>query len=225
MAQTVTTPDSGALRAPSRALAALTRAGTVAGPLFVVGSVVQAFARPGFDLRRHAISLLILGGPGWIQVINFVVTGLLVLAGAVGIRRLLRSGPGATWGPLLYGGYGAGLIVAAIFHPDPALGFPPGTPEGVAGSTSWHGALHDIAFLLLVVSLSAACFVFLRRFLALGRRGWACYCAASGVLPFPLVALGAAQGGSGLPLLGVAVVVSTAVALLPVGLLGLATDS
>lgn len=32
--------------------------GVVAGPLFTVVGLIQAFTRPGFDLTRHALSLL-----------------------------------------------------------------------------------------------------------------------------------------------------------------------
>lgn len=61
--------------------------GTIAGPLFIVSSGVQALTRPGFDLRRHAISMLTLGDQGWMQRATFVTTGLLVLVAAAGIRR------------------------------------------------------------------------------------------------------------------------------------------
>ncbi len=46
----------------------LLASGVVAGPLFVGVSLIQAFASEGFDLRRHAISMLSLGELGWIQV-------------------------------------------------------------------------------------------------------------------------------------------------------------
>jgi|SRR5947209_1344960 len=70
--------------------------GVVAGPLFMGVSLVQAFTRPGFDLRRHAISMLSLGDMGWIQTSNFVATGLLVLALAAGVRRALHPGRAGT---------------------------------------------------------------------------------------------------------------------------------
>ena len=60
--------------------------------------LVQAFTREGFDLRRHPLSLLSLGELGWIQIGNFVVAGLLVVAFAVGLRRVLHPGRGGTWG-------------------------------------------------------------------------------------------------------------------------------
>ncbi len=57
----------------------------------------------GFDPRRHPLSLLSLDELGWIQITNFVVAGLLFVASAVGMRRVLHPGRGTTWGPLLIG--------------------------------------------------------------------------------------------------------------------------
>lgn len=60
--------------------------GLIAGPLFVAASLGQEFTRNGFDLARHPISLLSLGSAGWIQIANFVVSGVLYVLGAVGLR-------------------------------------------------------------------------------------------------------------------------------------------
>jgi uncharacterized protein DUF998 len=51
----------------------LLQAGTVAGPLFVVSSLVQATLRAGFDPAQHPPSALALGGAGWVQVLTFVL--------------------------------------------------------------------------------------------------------------------------------------------------------
>jgi hypothetical protein len=146
--------------------------GIIAGPLFVVASVAQAFTRTGFDLGRHPISLLSLGSLGWVQVANFVVSGVLYVAGAVGLRMALRPGRGSTWAPRLVALTGVGLIVAGVFTTDAGAGFPPGAPAG-APAMSWHGMLHEVGFALSFVGAIAACGVFARRYVALGRRGWA----------------------------------------------------
>ena len=104
--------------------------GVVAGPLFLAGSLVQAFTREGYDLGRHPISLLSLGDLGWLQVTNFVVTGALYVACAVGLRRALRPGSGGTWGPRLVGALGVGLVCAGLFVTDAGAGYPPGHPLG-----------------------------------------------------------------------------------------------
>ena len=72
--------------------------GVIAGPMYVAVSLAQALTREGFDLSRHQWSLLANGGPGWIQIANFVVTGLMVIAFAVGLRRALAPGPGRALG-------------------------------------------------------------------------------------------------------------------------------
>jgi hypothetical protein len=102
--------------------------GLAGGVIFMPLSLVQAFIRPGFDIRRHPLSLLLLGDVGWIQVLNFVVCGALAVALAIGLRMLLKPGHAGTWAPLLVGGFGVGTVVAGVFHPDPSLGFPQGLP-------------------------------------------------------------------------------------------------
>src|SRR6476646_11352837 len=65
--------------------------GVVAGPFYVVVSLAQALTRDGFDLTRHQWSLLENGDLGWVQVANFVLTGLMVTAYAVGQARALGA--------------------------------------------------------------------------------------------------------------------------------------
>jgi len=159
--------------------------------------------RDGFDIRRHALSLLSNGDLGWIQIVNFLVCGLLVIA--VGMRRVLRGSRGGTWGPLLIGVYGVGLIGAGFFRADPALGFPPGLPAGAYDTISWHGIMYFISGGIGFLALIAACFVLARRYAALGQRGWAAYSVATGVIFF-----GIASGSKGA---GVSVAFAVAVVL------------
>jgi hypothetical protein len=165
----------GAIRAPVGKVLIMKRAllvcGLIAGPVFIAANLIQAFTRTGFDLARHPISLLSLGSLGWLQIANFVVSGILYVLGAVGLRVARRPGPGSSWGPLLIGITGAGLIIAGLFTTDPGAGFPPGAPAG-APSMSSHGAVHEVGFLLSFVGAIAACGVFARRYAALGRRAW-----------------------------------------------------
>jgi hypothetical membrane protein len=91
---------------------------------------LQAFTVDGFDLRRHPLSLLSVGEHGWIQIANFVISGALVLACAVGLRRPLHPGRGGTWGPGLVGFVGVGLIVAGVFTADAGSGFLQELPRG-----------------------------------------------------------------------------------------------
>lgn len=187
---------AGAACAPaSRTTKTLLAYGVIAGPIYVGVSLVQALTRDGFDLARHQWSLLANGGLGWLQIANFVVTGLMLLAMAAGVGRRLRPGVAATWAPRLIGGYGLGMIAAGVFRADPALGFPAGTPDGPA-QVSWHGMLHlgsaGIGFACLV----AACLVVARRFAAERRRGWAAFSRVTGVLFLAGFAGMAASGGA-----------------------------
>lgn len=169
--------------------------GVLAGPAYVLVSLGQALTRDGFDLTRHSWSLLATGPFGWIQSTNLVLTGLMILAFAVGLRRALRPGPGATWAPRLIAGYGAGLVAAGVFRADPALGFPAGTPAD-ARTISWHGALHLTAGGIGFLGLTAACLVLGRRFAGGGRPGWATFSRVTGVL-FLAAFAGIASGSGG----------------------------
>lgn len=187
---------------------ALLVCGIIAGPLYVITGLIQMLIRPGFDITRHDLSQMSIGDLGWIQIGNFLVTGLLTVAGAVGMRRALarRGGRGRTWGPLLVGVYGLGLIGAGFFSADPARGFPPGTPPGAATITG-HGLLHFISGGVGFLCLIAACFMFARRFASLKRSGWAIYSAITGILYFAAfagIASGSQQGGTILTLVTLA---------------------
>jgi hypothetical membrane protein len=177
----------------TRRTRALLACGVAAGPLYIVVAVVQILTRDGYDVTRHALSLLANGALGWVQISNFVVAGLLTLAGAVGLRQALQDGRGRTWGPRLLGVYGGSLIAAAFLVADPALGFPPGTPEGPPADVTWHGVGHFIAGAVGFFALIAACFVFARRFAALGQRAWATFSMVTGVVFFAAF-LGIAAG-------------------------------
>ena len=168
--------------------------GVLAGPLYLAVGLAQALTRDGFDPTRHAWSLLANGEHGWIQVANFLVAGVMTVAGAVGLRRAMAPGPARTWAPALIAGYGLGLFAAGVFRADPAQGFPAGTPETVA--LSWHGALHfavgGVGFLCLI----AACLVLGGRLARDGEHGLAWFSRVTGVLFFAAFA-GIASGSHG----------------------------
>jgi hypothetical membrane protein len=168
--------------------------GAVAAPLFIVVALIEISTRPGFDLRRNDLSLLSNGDLGWVQIANFVVAGILVIGGAFGIRRAIPSGRASTWGPLLLGIYGLGWVGAGVFVADPMNGFPPGTPNGLPTSASWHSWMHLVSGSIGFLANIAACFVFSRRFASLGQRGWMAYSIGTGLLV--LVAVVGISSGS-----------------------------
>jgi hypothetical protein len=178
---------------------ALLASGIVGGVGFPGIMLAAGALREGYSALHQPVSMLSLEAGGWVQIANFAVTGLLMVACAVGLRRALGSGRGAMWGPLLIGIYGVGLVGAGVFSADPSFGYPPGAPLGPAASFSVHGRLHEVASYMVFGPLMAACFVFARRFAAEpGRRGWAAYSILTGLaLPvFIAVAFNAWSSGS-----------------------------
>jgi hypothetical protein len=146
-----------------------------AAGVFGVVSLTQAATREGFDLTRFPLSALSNGELGWIQITNFVVSGLLTLAGAIGLHRALRGSPGGTWAPRLVAIYGVGLFVSGPFVLQGGGGFPVGDP-GVPGMTA--GTIgHILAGTIAFAALISACYVLGRHYaragaarLALGSR-------------------------------------------------------
>lgn len=154
--------------------------GVVAGPLFVLTFLVLGATRAGYDPLRHPISSFAIGDSGWLQIANFIVTGSLLLAFAVGLRRALRPAIGAVWGSRLVALVGMGLIGAGVFVTDPVYGYPADLPL-VLSQYSVHGRLHGLFSTPVFVGLPGACFVLARRFAALGKRGWMTYSIFTGV--------------------------------------------
>jgi len=180
MTATTTISTTSTCSPAARTTRSLLGYGIIAGPLYAGVGLAQALTRDGFDLSRHAWSLLENGALGWIQITNFVVTGVLIVAAATGLRRALAPGRGRTAAPILVGVYGLSLVAAGIFRADPAQGFPIGTPETTA--ISWHGMVHFAAGAIGFSCLIAACFVLGGRFSREGRRGLARFSRITGVV-------------------------------------------
>lgn len=173
-------PDRGCT-VSGRVTRSLLGYGVLAGPLYIVVSLAQAVTRDGFDPVRQEWSLLANGPGGWIQVTNLILTGLMVMAAAVGVRRSFGSGVGRRWVPWLLAVYGVGLVAAGVLRADPMNGFPLGTPDGPPVRPSVHGALHigagGVGFLALIV----ATWLLATRFRAEGRRRYAFLTRAVGI--------------------------------------------
>jgi hypothetical membrane protein len=99
--------------------------GILTGPLFLVVAIIQAITRSGYNVRLNAVSQLSLGDRGWIQITSFLLAGLLGVRCATGVRRLLKGQKGEGWAAFLDGTFGLGLIVGAVFSPDPGFGLLP----------------------------------------------------------------------------------------------------
>jgi hypothetical protein len=186
MTSTSTTPAVTSIDVPStpvRSTRTLLIAGALAGPLFAVLATGQVLLRDGFDLRRHPLSLLATGGPGFVQVANFVLAGIGVLCLAVAVRRTITDGVGRRWLAPLIAVFGLGLVASGVFVMDPENGFPIGTPEGPTPAMSWHGIGHIAAVTAAFTGLAAACIVLAVR-MGRHRAGWAAMLNACAALVF-----------------------------------------
>ncbi|MGA2091645.1 MAG: DUF998 domain-containing protein [Endomicrobiales bacterium] len=179
-------------------------AGIIEGPFYIAVAIIQGFNRQGFNFTRHSISMLSLGDLGWIQIINFVVCGFLLITFALGVWRQLHSRRGCTWCSLLLGTGGVGMIAAGVFPTDPGFGFPPGGPLG-AIPMSPNGILHSLAFFVITFSLVMACFIFTYWFSSLKNMRCAAYCMTTGVTAPILVFLAidvTPASNAGVPMFG-----------------------
>jgi hypothetical membrane protein len=159
----------------------LTPCGAIGAALFVLVFLIDGRLHPDYDPIRDSVSELELGPWGWVQAASFVVTGLLMIAFAVGLAWTLRSGRAYRWTPRLVAAYGIGLILAGIFRTDPVP----------AARTTVHGDLHQAASVLVFGSLTAVCFVVARR---IPERRWAWYCRLTGIaVPVLFLAAGGGQ--------------------------------
>jgi len=129
-------------------------AGLVVGPLWIAVVIAVTWLEWDFlhslgweVVDNHEVpypSATARGDFGWLQMVNFAVAGILVATFAVGFRREFRrriSGRVATAG---FGLFTAGLLLN-VGQTD--LGDEP---------TTWHGAMHDVGFLLTLLSMLIA---------------------------------------------------------------------
>jgi hypothetical membrane protein len=157
--------------------------------LFTVVYLIEGATRPGYNAWRQPASDLSVGPGGGVQVVSFIICGLLFLGFAIALNRDSR------WAAILVSIAGVGLIIAGVFVTDPAPGF----PLGSTGRTSTvHGGIHLIASFLVFTTLPIACFVLARWFARAKKRGWALYSLVSGFLMWiALAAFGATNGHGG----------------------------
>lgn len=141
----------------------LLRCGMFAGMTYVSVGLLQILLREDFDITRHPLSILANGRFGWVQIGNFLITGSLTLAFAMGVHRALRGRFGGTFGAVMLGLHGVGLIGAGIFVAGPMAGFPP--PEDRSpGFFPVNGLLHFAAGGIGFLGLILATLVFALRF-------------------------------------------------------------
>lgn len=167
--QTTSIPYASDLR--TRALLVC---GAIAGPLFSLVWFITGLARTDYDPIRHPVSSLSIGTVGWTQVANFLVTGLLTLALAYGLRDALQSRGGSKWTVICIAAIGIGFLGAGLFVTDPVNGYPSGTPPLLMQPTV-PGRLHRLFSALVFFGLPGAGFTAARLFARNGEHAWATY--------------------------------------------------
>ena len=149
-------------------------AGMIGAGVFAVVVIFLTLAQYGFMLGLGWRPLgssdvpwpsgLALGPLGWLQVLNFAFFGLTLIVFALGLNRgVASSGRLSRVAPALLVVAGVALVLAA-FETDPHI---------MQGPQTWHGAIHLLAFLLLVLSFLLALFFWWRRLR--GDPGWLGY--------------------------------------------------
>jgi hypothetical protein len=175
----------------------LVRCGVVAGPLFVSVFAIEGARRLDYDPLRHPVSSLALGPQGWVQVANFAATGMLYLAGATGLARSPSPTSRSRIVATALSATGLGLVGSAVFRTDPVSGYPPGTPDAPARTTT-TGAMHTVAAVPIFFGIPAAAFVSAWQSCRSSKPGWAAYCAATAAAMLAGIGL-AGQGFSQAP--------------------------
>lgn len=131
-------------------------AGMIGPALFVLVFTGEGFLRPGYDALSTFISALSLGPRGWIQILNFLVVGVLLLLFARGVRAEFPNGKASKAGPIFLVLIGLGLLLSGPFVMDPMY-----TP---ADQMTWHGIVHGLLGAMVFTLGPITCLVFWRRF-------------------------------------------------------------
>ena len=158
--------------------------GILAGPLFIIVFLIEGMLRRGYQPLRQPVSALAIGPRGWIQRVNFFITGFLALAYVPGLHSALTAYGNPWWPSILVAIFGLGLIVAGIFVTDITGLAWPNREERTKS-----GILHDQASGPVFLALIVACFVFASLFAGAGDHWWAVYSIISGVAVVVFVVL------------------------------------
>jgi hypothetical membrane protein len=103
-------------------IAALAVAGIVGPIIFAVVALMHSLLRPDHSLVAHPISALAAESSGWVQNVNFLVFGLLMIAYAIGLHLGVRSGRVGVVGFAFLVLSGIGLMWGGVFPATDATG-------------------------------------------------------------------------------------------------------
>jgi len=119
-------------------------AGAVAPYLFLLATIGISWLEEGFMEQlgwEVWPSGLALGPHGWLQIVNFIVFGVLLISFAVAVAALPARNRWVKVAPALLALAGVGAVILA-FKTDP-----PDQDE------TWHGVVHGAAYLTWLVSI------------------------------------------------------------------------
>ena len=131
-------------------------AGMLGPALFVIVFTLEGALRPGYNALSTYVSALSLGPRGWVQITNFIVIGVLLLAFTRAVSAEFRNGKTWRGGVILLTIIGFCYLLSGPFVMDPT-----GTP---LNQTTLHGNLHGIFGAIVFLLMPISCFVYLRRF-------------------------------------------------------------
>ncbi len=165
-------------------LSVLAEASIFAPIVFTVGFVVQGFLRTdlrsGYNPIAQQISDLTAGPYGWVQQVNFVVFGLLLIAFAVGLHRGVRKAWPWMVGPALVAWNGVELMIAGFFP----------LREDSAGHIYDPIGVHSVNGTIFFLSIGVVLVVMARQFARDERwRGLATYTLVTGIALLVMVLL------------------------------------
>jgi len=125
------------------------RKGAIAGALapfvFLLSAVAISWLEEDFMGQlgwEEWPSGLALGPDGWLQIVNFIVLGLLLIAFAGAVSAVPARGRWARAAPVLLVIGGVAAVMLA-FKEDPQSG----------DTTTWHGTIHVVAYFTWLLSL------------------------------------------------------------------------
>ena len=161
-------------------IATLAAAG-IAGPIiFGVVGLVQSVLRQDHNLVAHPISALAAGPSGWVQNVNFLLFGLLMIAYAVGLHLGVRPSRWGVVGVAFLVLSGIGLVWGGVF---------PATDS--AGAFDENRVLHIPGFIMTFLGGGIGLVVISRRMARDPRwKSVATYALATGITMLVLILVG-----------------------------------
>ena len=123
--------------------------------IFVVAFLVLGWLTPGYVPTSMFVSELSLAPQGWLQVVNFMLSGSLIVVFGHGLAVGLNSGVSGRAGPRLVQLIGIALVASGPFVTDPSTMYP---------QHSVHGIIHGLFGALVFALAPATCLVLYRRF-------------------------------------------------------------